>query len=163
MKYQQAEGITELFWQKMRNPLTFWPRVILTLLILIAFWSHSVWWIIFLLFLEGAILIFAPPASNFDSTIPRIVDGWRIWCAVRSPLEHNAMFLQLTFGGIALLSAIWLHCWFWILFFAIQVIGGKLMLCLRFLAMANRAEYDVQVGLTKADLVELTSRCDITN
>jgi len=163
MNYRKADSMAELFWQKSRNPLTLWPRVILTLLIFIAFWSHSVWWIIFLFFVEAGILFFAPPATEYESWITRAADGFRIWCVVRSADERNTMLLMFLFAAIAFFAALWTHHLFWIFFFGVQLTIAKLLLIRRFSVMAKIVEYDVHVGLTAADLQSIASRCNLTN
>lgn len=163
MNYQKAETMTDLFWRKTRNPLTFWPRIILTLLIFIAFWSQAVWWIIFLFFVEAGIMFFSPPAMQYDHWLTRATDGFRIWSVVRSVAERNTMLLMFLFPVVAFFSAIWMHEWFWIFFFGVQLIIGKLLLIRRFMAMANAIEYDVQTGLTDEDLQFIISRCNLTN
>lgn len=163
MNYRKAETMTELFWQKSRNPLTFWPRIILTLLLFIAFWSHAVWWIIFLLFLEAAVMFFAPPATDYENWITRATDGFRIWSVVRSMEERNTMLCMFIFATIAFLAGIWAHSVFWILFFGVQITIGKFLLIQRFVAMARYAEYDIYAGLTAADLQAIVSRCNLTN
>ncbi|KAF1074282.1 hypothetical protein [Halodesulfovibrio sp. MK-HDV] len=163
MNYRKAETMTELFWQKSRNPLTFWPRIILTLLLFIAFWSHAVWWIIFLVFLQAAVMFFAPPATDYENWITRATDGFRIWSVVRSVEERNTMLLMFIFATIALLAALWAHSVFWVLFFGTPIAIGKCLLIRRFVAMARNAEYDMHTGLTAADLQAIASRCNLTN
>lgn len=163
MHYRKADSMAELFWQKSRNPLTLWPRVILSLLIFIAFWSHSVWWIIFLFFVEAAILFFAPPATEYEGWVTRAADGFRIWCAIRSADERNTMLLMFLFSAVAFFAALWTHHLFWIFFFGVQLTIAKLLLVRRFSAMAKTVEYDVHVGLTAADLQSIASRCNLTN
>ena len=163
MNYRKAESMTELFWQKSRNPLTFWPRIILTLLIFIAFWSHAVWWIIFLLFVEAGIMFFAPPATDHENWITRATDGFRVWSVVRSPEERNTMLLMFLFATIAFLGSLWAHSVFWILFFGVQIAMGKYFLIRRFLSMARNVDYDIHTGLTEADLQAIVSRCNLTN
>ncbi|MCG8529563.1 MAG: hypothetical protein MI749_02740 [Desulfovibrionales bacterium] len=163
MNYQKAESITELFWQKSRNPLTFWPRVILTLLIFIAFWMHAIWWIIFLVFVEAAVLFFAPPPANYDHWMTRATDGFRIWNTVRSPSERTALIIQILFGFVALLASLWGHRWFWVLFFAVQIGCAKYILGKRFIVLSKLKEYDIKLGPTQADLQHMASRCTITN
>lgn len=163
MNYRKAESMTELFWQKSRNPLTFWPRIILTLLIFIAFWSHAVWWIIFLLFVEAGIMFFAPPATDHENWITRATDGFRVWSVVRSPEERNTMLLMFLFATIAFLGSLWAHSVFWIFFFGVQIAMGKYLLIRRFLSMARNVDYDIHTGLTEADLQAIVSRCNLTN
>lgn len=163
MNYRKAESMTELFWQKSRNPLTFWPRIILTLLIFIAFWSHAVWWIIFLLFVEAGIMFFAPPATDHENWITRATDGFRVWSVVRSPEERNTMLLMFLFATIAFLGSLWAHSVFWILFFGVQIAIGKYLLIRRFLSMARNVDYDIHTGLTEAELQAIVSRCNLTN
>ncbi|MCT4626007.1 hypothetical protein [Halodesulfovibrio sp.] len=163
MNYQKAESLTGLFWQKTRNPLTFWPRVILTLLIFIAFWSQSAWWIIFLFFVEAGVLFFAPPATDYESWVTRATDGFRIWSVIRSVEERNVMLLMFLFPMVAFLTALWSHSIFWLLFFGVQLTIGKLLLIKRFQALAKIVEYDVQVGLTEDDLQGAASRCGWRN
>lgn len=163
MNYRKAESMTELFWQKSRNPLTFWPRIILTLLIFIAFWSHAVWWIIFLLFVEAGIMFFAPPATDHENWITRATDGFRIWSVVRSQEERNTMLLMFLFATIAFLGSLWAHSVFWLLFFGVQIAIGKYLLLRRFLSMARNVDYDIHTGLTEVDIQAIVSRCNLTN
>lgn len=163
MNYRKAESMTELFWQKSRNPLTFWPRIILTLLIFIAFWSHAVWWIIFLLFVEAGIMFFAPPATDHENWITRATDGFRIWSVVRSQEERNTMLLMFLFATIAFLGSLWAHSVFWLLFFGVQIAIGKYLLLRRFLSLARNVDYDIHTGLTEVDIQAIVSRCNLTN
>ncbi|MEZ0576238.1 hypothetical protein [Halodesulfovibrio aestuarii] len=163
MNYHKAESMTELFWRKSRNPLTVWPRLLLSLLIFIAFWSHSLWWIIFLFFLQTAILFFAPPASKYENCLTRAADGFRIWTVVRSAEERNTMLLLFLFSAVAFFAALWAHYLFWVFFFGVQLVIAKLLLIRRFAAMARQVEYDVHVGLTADDLQAIVSRCNLTN
>ncbi|SIO35694.1 hypothetical protein [Halodesulfovibrio marinisediminis] len=163
MNYRKADSMSDLFWQKMRNPLTFWPRIILTLLILIAFWSHSVWWIIFLFFVEAAVIFFAPPASKHENWITRAMDGFRIWTVVRSTDERNTMLIMFIFVTIAFLAALWTHSLVWIFFFGVQIAIAKLLLIRRFTALARNEDYDVEMGLTVTDIQAILSRCNLTN
>lgn len=162
MNYRKAETMAELYWQKSRNPLTLWPRVVVALLIFIAFWSHSVWWIIFLCFVEAGILFFAPPATEYENWLTRATDGFRIWCFIRSADERNTMLLMFLVVAIAFFAALWSHELFWVFFFGVGIAIAKVLLVRRFSALAKLVDYDVYAGLTDDDLQSVASRCNLT-
>ena len=139
--FQSALLKPAVMWERHRNPLSGWTRVVLGLISPFIIWSHD--WLMISLFIVAILTnpYWFPPVKKGNKNLDimtRLVDAERWWLTKKATrLDMALLFLPAVAIALPAIHFLWVHSLFWGSFFFITGAVYKTVFSMRVIELAE--------------------------